>query len=121
LNTAPKETLVALGLPDRTADKLVTYRLGPDGKPGTPDDTGFTQTQGIVETLDKAYSLDGEERARLADLILAEKVTTVSSYFSAKSVAKVPNGASLEIEAVFDRSGKIHTVRTSGVKWPSKA
>lgn len=122
INTASRESLLALGVAERTVDKVMAYRAGTDEKLGTEDDAAFGQAQSIVTRLDqRSPPLDGEERARITDLVLAEKLTTVSSFFSAHSSGIARNGTTLDVDAVFDRTGKVRSARFSGVKWPSKA
>jgi general secretion pathway protein K len=121
INTAYPQTLEALGLDRRTVEKIIAYRAGADQKDGTGDDVVFPQAQAIVQMLDRAVPpLDAGERAAVSNLILGEKLGTISSYFSAKSRGKAAGPAWMEIEAVMDRAGKVHYSRSSGVQWPSK-
>ncbi len=121
VNTAPKEVLLALGLPVRTVDKMMVYRAGADGEIGTRDDAAFAQVQVIAQLLELAkLPLDGEERAAVSNLADVEKLTVVSNFFSAHSQGVSPGGAVLGLDAVFDREGKVYSVRSSGVKWPSR-
>ncbi len=122
LNTAPRPTLEALGLETRTVDKILTFRAGGDAKEGTADDVVFIQPQAIITELTRSVPpLDGAETAALSNLILAEKVGTVSSAFLAKGRAVAPSGAILEAESVFERTGKTLRAKVSGVQWPSRS
>jgi type II secretory pathway component PulK len=48
LRDAPKDFLQVFGLLDaRQAEDLVTYRNGPDGKPGSPDDPKWTSAEAL--------------------------------------------------------------------------
>jgi hypothetical protein len=121
VNTASSESLLALGLPERTVDKIMVFRAGTDGEIGTDDDAAFGQVQVIAQFLEAAkLPLDGEERAAVSNLADTEKLTVVSGFFSVHSQGIAPAGATLELDAVFDRAGKVYSVRSSGVKWPSK-
>lgn len=121
VNTASRQSLSALGLAERTVDKILAYRAGTDGKPGTADDAVFGTAGAIVGQLDRAVPpLDNEERVLISGLVEKETLGTVSSYFSAHSQGVALSGATLDIDAVFDRSGKVCSVRSSGVKWPAR-
>jgi general secretion pathway protein K len=107
VNTAPGEIFLALGLDEDLTDKLVTFRQGEDGVLGTDDDNIFQTTSEIVPRLSQEYSLSISEVAQLS-AVVSESLTTSSSNFLARSVAKLNNRENTtEIISVFDRNGKI--------------
>ncbi len=78
LNTASFPVLASLpGMDDVLARRIVEYRAGGDGVPGTPDDRPF-----LVP--DQARALVGSVYDRFADL-----VTVTSTDFSVRSTARV--------------------------------
>lgn len=122
VNTASKTVLMALGLEERTVDKILALRAGPDHEDGTADDVAFPQAQAIVQMLEKGTpTIDGAEAAALSNLILSEKLGTMSTAFYVHSRAKAHGPAFLDVEAAFDRKGKMLYSKTTGVQWPLKA
>lgn len=92
LNTAPFPVLASLpGMDDVLARRIVEYRSGGDGVPGTPDDRPF-----LVP--DQARVLVGSVYDRFADL-----VTVTSTDFSVRSVARVGR-ATAAVQAVLSRT-----------------
>jgi general secretion pathway protein K len=123
LNTAPVPVLQALGFDVSGAEALVKFRNGPDGRPGSGDDQSFTDTQVIPLMLEQSVSpvIDAATRARVENLILAEKVSVGSQHFMARAAARFgERGPYVEVESVFDRNGKTFYARSSGVRWPSR-
>jgi type II secretory pathway component PulK len=62
INTAPRQTLLALGMSASLADKVIAYRRGPDGLEGTSDDGVFTSVSSLSQNLD----LTPDESSQLA-------------------------------------------------------
>jgi len=129
LNTAPPETLLALGLSRGAVAKVLAFRAGADGLAGTADDEIFAQAGTILSAMDRAVPpLDGAERSKMEELINAERLGAQSSVFQARSRGYLsvddngsPAGPFLEVEAAFERSGRVLYWRSSGVRWPSRA
>ncbi len=121
VNTASKQALLALGLSGGLTDKILLFRRGPDQKEATPDDGFFAQSGSIVSDLKKVIQLDMMEGATLTNLISQSKVGTLSSHFTVRSRGVLnKNNASLDIEAVVDRTGKIYYLRSYKIKWSPK-
>ena len=80
VNSASVEVLVALGLPERAAGKLVEWRSGSDRIPGTADDRHFLSLEGNNERV-RACALNSEEAAVLALLHGAKKLTVKPRFF----------------------------------------
>jgi len=108
INTASRPVLLALGLPEKTVNSILSHRAGEDGKAATPDDNLFTFPANIVSELSKAYDLGPGELAILNNLISKGYLVTDSSYFMIKSKGRLVNqGRTAEITAVADSQGKI--------------
>ncbi len=123
LNTASKPVLTSLGFSSETCDKFMRYRSGADGKEGTADDSFFQDLPTIMAKLDTAGGtpVDISQKAILDGLIAAGEVALYSSVFSARIVAHLEkNNASVELDAVIDRKGKVKLARSSGVLWPAR-
>lgn len=121
VNTARKEVLGSLGLPQGAVDKILKYRAGADGRDGTVDDRSFSQPAVVITMLNREQPpLDAGEQAALENVILGEKLATNSTHFTVLGRATAPGGAWVEIEAVLDRKGRVVSYRTSPVQWPSR-
>ncbi|MFH0796388.1 MAG: hypothetical protein V2A65_04940 [Candidatus Omnitrophota bacterium] len=105
INTAPLEVLRALGLDERLAAKILTFRKGQDGVEGTPDDNVFTSPD-VVATLNQFVVLGPDEISQFSNL--AGRFTTASNNFMIKSIARLNNrNDSYAIVAVCNRKGQI--------------
>ncbi len=80
VNTASPEVLVAVGLPPRAADKLMDWRRGEDGTPGTSDDRWFLEVGSDAHGI-RSCSLNNEEAAVLAYLVGAGRLTVEPRFF----------------------------------------
>lgn len=107
INTAAKETLMALGLEEQLADKIITYRKGTDREEPSADDRAFTDPGSIVTALAKEQ-LSGADQAVLNDLAAKGLLSVLSSVFHIHSAGALPGKKmALEIDTVVDRKGKI--------------
>lgn len=122
VNTADRRVLQALGLSEDAAEKIHTFRLGADKKPGTEDDGLFKNAQTVATTLEQAgETLVGADQTAVSNLIAAEKIGIASTVFMARSVARFADGGAwVMAETVFDRKGKMFYSKTTGVHWPSR-
>jgi hypothetical protein len=114
---------MSLGLNAETCDKIVRYRSGADNKDGTGDDQNFKSLTTITSILDKLGDapIDVSQKAVIDGLIAAGDVALYSTVFSARIVAHLEkNNASVELDAVIDRKGKVKLARSSGVLWPAR-
>ena len=119
INTAPREVLGALGFSGEGVETITRYRAGSDGVEGTSDDKFFTNTGTILTDLatkgDKP--LDTTQEVVLESLLTASRLGVSSTAFGVLSHAVLAkNGASLDVEAVVDRQGRILYSRASEVK-----
>jgi general secretion pathway protein K len=120
INTASEPVLKALGCEGNVADKINRFRAGKDLKLGTSDDGFFTDTQTIITVLEVEYPLNELEKNSLTNVILGDKLAVSSTHFTAYSKGTGPSGATIQVDAVIDRNGKVLISRSSGVQWPSK-
>lgn len=107
VNTASKPVLMALGMNEETAGKLISYRLGEDGILGTPDDNIFYAADEVTARLARSYDLSDPESESLKR-IESNYLVTNSQNFTAKSSASLKNSKYVSSAAcVVDRAGKI--------------
>lgn len=122
VHTAPKEVLMAVGMSETLADRVLTYRRGDDGEDATADDMYFETPARIIDDVGQVQKLDAADENTVRDLVDKGKIDTRSSFFTARSKAVLTlNGATMEVEAVMDRKGKVYYARFSGIQWPSRA
>jgi len=107
INTAPKIVLLALGLNEDNATKILFWRYGQDGIIGTSDDNIFEDTSDIIPKLRQAYSLNDAEVAHMSR-VSDQYLSTKSDNFMIRSVARLNNRETTsEVICVADRIGKI--------------
>lgn len=107
INTTSKDILLALGMNEEMADKIMVLRSGKDGIAGNADDIIFDLPGNIVPKISQSYHLSVSEIARLS-VIIDRDLTTKSSFFSIKSIASLNNRKdTVETTCVVDRGGKI--------------
>jgi hypothetical protein len=80
INTASKEVLAALGLPEALVDKILLVRRGKDGIDGTPDDHIFERTFDIAADINAVIPLIIDE-ARAIDALNMRGLLTTGSFF----------------------------------------
>jgi type II secretory pathway component PulK len=108
INTASKEVLSALGLTERVAEDIITFRNGPDRLPGTADDDIFLQAATIVPRLSQAFSLGPSDVAALSNMVAGGQFQVNSEYFRIDSAAELSGlKGKTAIVAVADRTGKV--------------
>ena len=106
VNTASAVVLVALGLDEDIAGKIILYRAGQDGVEGTLDDNVFVSDSEIVPRLAQVYPFSAsqiEQLNRVAALFLVVR----SNNFLIKATAKLSGRNSLVVSSVVKRDGKI--------------
>lgn len=75
----------------------------------------------ITGVLNKVLAIDAAESTAIDNLISMKKLGTLSTHFMVQSTGVLnKNGATLQMESVIDRKGKITYLRTSKIQWPSK-
>jgi general secretion pathway protein K len=80
INTASKEVLAAMGLPDALVDKILTVRRGKDNIDGTTDDHVFLRTYEIAADVNAVINLTLDE-ARAIDALNARGLFTTNSFY----------------------------------------
>jgi hypothetical protein len=85
INTASKPVLMALGLDDVTADKLLKARRGNDGEDNTFDDHVFYRTFDIASEVAAFQKLEPPEVRAIDQLNLKGLVTTNSFFYTIQS------------------------------------
>ncbi|MBI3601491.1 MAG: general secretion pathway protein GspK [Candidatus Omnitrophica bacterium] len=91
INTAPKEVLMAYGMPEALADKILKYRNGPGGEATEKDGGVFLDINDIETTLktNLPEGLSEEEVLILGDLKSSRRFTTASNYFTIEATGIV--------------------------------
>jgi len=91
VNTASREVLIALGLSEILADKLLSVRWGADLLESTADDYIFYKTFDIGSELEKFVELSEDEKKLLERINANALIKTNSAYYSITSIAKLDN------------------------------
>jgi type II secretory pathway component PulK len=106
-NTASKAVLLALGLNEGTAGKVIAFRAGDDGLEGTSDDNFFDTSSNIVPKLSAFTHLSAEEVAQLSN-VAGKYLGTKSGNFFCRCLVKLNNSRdTVEMYSVINRNGKI--------------
>ncbi|MBI5144294.1 MAG: general secretion pathway protein GspK [Candidatus Omnitrophica bacterium] len=107
INTASKEVLIAVGLDERIASDIISFRMGKDKTIGTVDDGIFDSTSSIVPQFSQFVSLSPSDIAEIS-AVTDRYLSVSSSAFKIQSVAKSKNkkGTSTTT-AVVDKKGKV--------------
>ena len=107
VNTASKQVLMALGLREEIADRVITFRSGEDKLEGTIDDSVFDSALNVGNKLAQAYQLRPADVAQI-NLVADRFLCTDSNVFMARSLARLNNKKNTtETISVFDRLGRI--------------
>ncbi len=109
INTASKEVLEALGLPEAVVDKILTARRGKDGIDGTPDDLVFLKTFEITSDINSVVQLTLDEARAIDAVNMRGLLTTDSFYFTIEATGKIASRSTLKsVRAVYSsREDKI--------------
>jgi type II secretory pathway component PulK len=108
INTASKQVLEALGLPEELVDKILTVRRGKDGIDGTSDDHVFLQPYDIAAEVNAVTPLTLPEAQAIDTLNIRGILTTSSFYYSIEAAGKLASGPTKLVRAVYSsREDKI--------------
>jgi len=109
INTAPKEVIEALGLPESIIDKVLMVRRGKDGIDATPDDHVFLQTFEITADINAVIPLTLDEARAIDALNMRGLLTTNSFYYTIEATGKLASRTTLRsVRAVYSsREDKI--------------
>jgi type II secretory pathway component PulK len=101
INTASKKVLLALGMTEPAADSFIQYRNGPDGIPGTEDDSVFTDIN--IEHLFRG--LHPADAASIGNVKNLFKVK--SNYFKVESTGAIKDSkVTRTVTAILQRDDK---------------
>lgn len=106
INTAPADTLRALGLPISLVNNIYRFRAGRDGTLGTSDDNIITKETELIGRLQKEILLNPADIDLLNGLIVSDLITTASKYYRITARGTVHN-KTREITCIVKRGGSI--------------
>jgi general secretion pathway protein K len=124
MNTAGEEVLSALGFTPDAVKAILVLREGSDGRPGTSDDNFFMNAQQIASDIaaKTGTPLDVSQEVLLSGLVTEGRIGVSSTMFRVRSTASLEkSGASLSVEAVFDRKAQVVYQRAGEIAWPARA
>ena len=108
VNTAGKPVLMALGLSENVAEKILAFRNGKDNSVGTADDNFFEDTSTIALKISDTVNLSQAEQAQINNIVSAGAIATSSANFMVRSFAVLGRSKfNHEVIAVINRKGKI--------------
>ena len=107
INTASSPVLLALGLEEDIADKIIRYRSADDGILGSEDDNVFMKPADIVPHLSQSFHLSDSQISKLT-LVVDQGLNVYSNNFMIRSIARLNNRkAELRVVCIADIFGKI--------------
>ncbi|MFA6216153.1 MAG: hypothetical protein WDL87_00665 [Candidatus Omnitrophota bacterium] len=107
INTASRESLLAIGFSEDMAEKILLLRNGKDGLEATEDDEVFASAADIVPMVSEAYNLGPAEVAYVSALV-ESSLQVQASNFKIRSVAVLRSGRNTaEVNCVISKKGKI--------------
>ncbi|MCX5708988.1 MAG: general secretion pathway protein GspK [Candidatus Omnitrophica bacterium] len=108
VNTAGKFVLMALGLSENVAERIIAYRNGKDNLAATADDNFFENVSELATKINEAGNLSQAEQAQINNVTSESSITTKSVNFMVRSSATLGNSKfSHEVIAVINRKGRI--------------
>lgn len=108
INTASVEVLMALGLEEEVAGKVVDMRSGPDRVDDTDDDHIFYRTYDIAAEVNEVFELKPVERTQIDTLNALHLVGTDSEHYTIRSQGYLESGDEFKtIETVYNVREKI--------------
>lgn len=81
-NTCSEEVMEIIGIDSGVAEKIVSFRIGDDGKLYTEDDGVFSTVSDITAKLEEKYGLSNKEKLNLMTLVAKGLLSVKSGYFS---------------------------------------
>ena len=113
INATSPQVLVAMGLEESLAGRLVKFRFGPDGITGTDDDFVFSEPDSIEVQIARNIMLDTDEKNQIRSLVVADRFCTHPRFLRVKSSGlserlSVRSRITTVIEIT--KSGRIHTL-----------
>lgn len=102
INTVSRTVLIALGLSDSLADKIISVRSGIDSADFTADDFIFSKTYDIAIEMGQFVELTNEERKQIDLLNAARILKTNSFYYLITSTARLEKNYFMTIDLVYN-------------------
>lgn len=108
INTARPQVLEKLGLSSALAERIGSYRAGPDQKEATSDDPVFPEAGQIQPILEEAVGpLLNEDKLMLGDLISKQRLGVRSSFFRVEVEGRVGLGqVRKKVVAILERDSE---------------
>jgi general secretion pathway protein K len=106
INTAPVNTLFALGLDEPLINKIYNFRTGQDGELGTKDDNIITKSAELMTKLSGFTFLAPAEIEALNNLIIQDLISAESKYYRIKALGTI-NNRTREVTCIVQRGGPI--------------
>ena len=106
INTASFNVLLALGLSEGLADKIIRFRAGKDEIEGTEDDNVITKEDELDSQLKRVVPLVELEILLLKNLIITDLITVESKYYRIIARGCVKNKI-VEIICIVERGGNV--------------
>ncbi len=91
INTAPKDVLMAIGVPENLAIKILHARQGPDGIEATTDDFVFRSLYTFLRELEDRITIDPEEKKVLEELLIKDTLKTISYFYQIQGQGILPS------------------------------
>jgi type II secretory pathway component PulK len=92
INTASARVMGALGLSDSLVRKILSFRIGSDGIPGTPDDGVFSNVGMIILLLKQKTSLSNDELQALSRIIRQNRLGVEPQAFQIRVLTRLNSG-----------------------------
>lgn len=106
MNTATADSMRAFGMSDELIERIMKFREGPDGKPGTVDDNVLKNQANISKELVFGAGLNIEDADKIAELSTKNMLSVVSRNFTIVSEGRIGR-RSHKITCVTDRGNNI--------------
>jgi type II secretory pathway component PulK len=106
INTATRDSLLALGMSEEFVYKLIAYRKGPDGLEGTKDDNVFKNPATIAKELVFGAGLNIEESDRIFEMTTKNMLSVSSLDFTIDAEGRIGRRTE-KITCVTDRGKNI--------------
>ncbi len=108
LNSAPPEVFKALGMSQGVAERILSYRQGPDGILKTEDDVLFGSVGSFPSELQRTVGLTPEQFSEASAFAASDLLTVNPGFFEIRAFGQVPKDPKArQIRSVVDSSGRI--------------
>lgn len=111
VNTASKEVMLSIGLPDIIVKNILDFRNGGKDKEGVLTTGFFTDLLNLQKILKEDYNLKEEDLKPLVELIDKKLLTVSSNYFEGESVGYLTKGPNYAITKIFFITQRNHLIQ----------